>query len=425
MQNNLQKIFILLSFIFLINLNAQNVTTIAGSTLGFADGVGTAAQFYHPESLAMDAVGNIFVADTYNNRIRKITPAGMVTTFAGSIPGYVDGTGSAAEFNNPTGIAVDASGNVYVADNYNNCIRKITASAVVSTFAGSLQGYVDGIGIAARFSGPHGLAVDVAGNVFVSDKFNMRIRKITPTGVVSTFAGSTAGFADGTGTAALFNSPCGIAVDHQGNVYVGDLLNYCIRKITADQVVTTLAGNGTSGYVDGTGTTAQFTFPVGVSVDLQGNVFVSDQGNHRIRKINAAGVVSTIAGGTQGNLDGMGTEAKFNNPHGVATDAAGIIFVADWGNNLIRKITVDLGIDNYLQNQLSVYPNPASSIINIELKESRAGKIILYDCNGRVLESENLTDNRHLIDISNFANGFYLLQITSDKGTISKRIVKQ
>ncbi|MBI4884482.1 MAG: hypothetical protein HY826_10570 [Actinobacteria bacterium] len=311
------------------------VTTLAGSTSGSAEGA--LAQFAFPAGVAVDAAGNVYVADFSNNLIRKITAAGVVTTLAGSTSGSADGTGAAAQFFTPRGVAVDTAGNVYVADTNNHRIRKITAAGVVTTLAGSTSGPADGTGAAAQFSSPRGVAVDTAGNVYVADTGNHRIRKVTAAGVVTTLAGSTAGFADGTGAAAQFSVPSGVAVDTAGNVYVADTSNHRIRKVTAAGVVTTLAGS-TSGSADGTGAAAQFSFPFGVAVDTAGNVYVADSINNLIRKVTAAGVVTTLAGSTFGYLDGIGAAAQFSTPTGVAVDAAGNIYVADSDNNRIRKI---------------------------------------------------------------------------------------
>jgi streptogramin lyase len=326
------------------------VTTFAGAagSNGSADGTGAAARFWNPRGVAVDGSGNIFVADTNNSIIRKITPAGVVTTPAGtaSTRGSADGTGAAARFNTPWGVAVDGSGTVYVADSVNSTIRKITPAGVVTTLAGTANqgGSVDGTGAAARFSIPNGVAVDGSGNVFVADTGNFTIRKITPVGAVATLAGTVGvgGSADGTGAAARFFFPYGIAVDGSGGVYVADTYNHTIRKITPAGVVTTLAGTaGASGSADGTGAAARFNNPYGIAVDGSGNVYVADTYNHTIRKINPAGVVTTIAGaaGSNGSADGTGAAAHFLYPRGVAVDGSGTVYVADTSNSTIRKIT--------------------------------------------------------------------------------------
>ena len=211
----------------------------------------------------------------------------VVSTLAGTgTHGYVNGTGSSASFYSPYGVAVDSSGNVFVADMNNHTIRKITSAGVVTTFAGTgTSGFVNGTGTAASFFAPSGVAVDSSGNVFVADSANSAIRKITPAGVVSTFAGGTFGFVNGTGTAASFYQPYGVAVDSSGNVFVAERQNNAIRKITPAGVVSKLAGNTSSGISNGTGTAANFSYPYGVAVDSSGNVFVADTYNHAIRKI--------------------------------------------------------------------------------------------------------------------------------------------
>jgi hypothetical protein len=319
------------------------VSTLAGSgAAGFADGTGAVVQFNRPYGIAVDATGIVYVADTYNNRIRKITPGGVVTTLAGSgTQGFADGTGTVAIFNLPYGIAVEAAGNATVADTFNDRIRKISLGGVVSTLAGSsTQGFADGTGTATRFFYPQSVAVDTAGNTYVADTYNNRIRKITSAGVVTTLAGSgVASFADGTGIAALFNAPWSVAVDTTGNTYVADTRNHRIRKITPSGTVSTLAGDA-QGFADGTGTAAQFSVPVGVAVDAAGNIYVVDEFNYRIRKITPSGVVSTLAGdGTAGSANGTGTAAQLHSQGGVAVDATGNLYVADSENHLIRKLT--------------------------------------------------------------------------------------
>lgn len=319
-------------------------TTFAGSSQGYADGTGTAAQFNAPAGVVKDASGNLYVTDRDNHRIRKITPAGVVSTFAGSgTAGFVNGTGTAAQFNQPYGITMDPSGNIYVADRLNAAVRKITPAGVVSTFAGSTAGFADGTGTAAQFNELYGIASDASGNIYVPDFFNQRIRKITPAGVVTTLAGSSStGLTDGTGSAAAFNFPFSAATDASGNIYISDYYNHAIRKITPGGAVTTLAGNGTPGNADGTGSAASFRQPAGLVVDGSGTIYVCDLMNNTLRKLTAAGVVTTIAGGSSaGNTDGVGTSALFDRPIALTADfISKSLYIADFGNNRIRKVTI-------------------------------------------------------------------------------------
>jgi len=316
------------------------VSTLAGSTYGPADGLGTSAQFDKPCGVAVDGQGNVYVADAWNHKIRKITPEGMVSTLAGSIRGFANGPGISAQFYEPYGIAVDTQGNVYVADGIgNHKIRKITPEGVVSTLAGSIQGYADGPGDTAQFDTPFGIAVDTQGIVYVADTKNNKIRKITPNGMVSTLAGNDVDeSANNSVVFTQFNSPYGVAVDVQGNVYVADSENHKISKITPDGVLSILAGS-TKGFADGSGDSTKLNTPYGVAVDADGNVYVADYWNHKIRVINQNGELSTLAGSETGFNDGSGAMAKFTLPSGVAIDEQGNVYVADSDNNKIRKIT--------------------------------------------------------------------------------------
>ena len=314
------------------------VSTIAGTNAnGYLDGTGTVAQFNYPHGLAVDAAGVMYVSDQGNSAMRKVAPNGVVSTLAGSptTSGFANGTGTAALFSSQMGqAAVDVAGNIYVSDNGNNMIRKITPAGVVSTVVGSTtSGFADGPAASATLNFPHGVAVDGAGNVYVGDSCNNAVRKVTPGGTVTTLAANVTGSTCG--------GVYGLAVDAGGNVYVADRGENKILKITAAGVVSTLAGTGASGSGDGTATLATFSQPRSVAVDAFGNVFVADGGNNLIRKINPAGFVSTLAGGSTGGgfADGDGlSQALMAQPWGIATDAAGNVYFADEYNFRVRKI---------------------------------------------------------------------------------------
>jgi hypothetical protein len=327
-----------------------------------ADGTGTNAGFFDPQDFAADGAGNIYVADTYC--IRTVTSAGVVTTLAGvgSNVGSSDGTGREAQFSRPWGVAVDNTCRIYVADSGNHTIRKITAAGVVSTIAGlaGTNGSADGVGNNARFDGPLGVATDNLGNVYVADSGNLTVRKITPSGVVSTLAGlaGSRGTNDGPGNNARFSWPRGVAVDSTGNVYVADsgsgTVSYTIRKITplgTNWVASTIACiGGNSGLPDGVGANAPSGSVSCIALDAAGNLYVGDsfegyKGNptfNGVRKISAAGtnwLVSTIAGALAGSTDGTGTNAQFGTLGAITVDTAGNLYVAVSGNSTIREIT--------------------------------------------------------------------------------------
>ncbi|MBC7537571.1 MAG: hypothetical protein H7281_02025 [Bacteriovorax sp.] len=353
----------------------SNITPPHGGSNGFVGvRVTTFAppltSFNNPSGVVQDSTGNIFVLNTAQHNIRKIDTSAVITTFAGPssaaiVFGAIDATGTAARFKNPAGIAIDSSNNIYVADTYNHTIRKITTAGIVSTLAGTAltQGTTDATGSSARFNTPNGIAVGSStGNVYVADTANQTIRKITPGGIVTTIAGGAGltGTTDATGTAARFNSPRGIAIDaSETYLYVSDTQNSTIRKINiSGGVVTTLAGiAGTSGHLDATGTLASFDMPIGLTVDSSANVYVADKNNQNIRMINSSGVVTTFAGvyATNGSVEGPVATAKFNYPVGITRNASNDIFVADATNHTIRKITS--GIVSTLAGNAGVHGN--------------------------------------------------------------------
>lgn len=340
-----------------VDIATGTVTTLAGTAGqgGYSDGIGAAASFNGPRGLAWDRNGNLFVSDGGGFTIRQIVLAtGAVTTFAGKAgqPGSLDGFRTSARFNGVRGLAADLNGNLFIVDA--PTIRKvILATGAVSTLAGSPpnSGTKDGVGTAARFDRPLGVAADDKGNVFIADSYNHTIRKvIVPTGEVTTLAGtaSTSGKSDGIGPLARFNQPSGVALDRDGNLFVADYLNNAIRKVViASGEVSTVAGLlGTVGTTDGIGTSARFAGPTGVALDGSGSLFVADRANHNIRKVVlASGEVTTLAGwaGSSGTADGVGSAARFFEPRDVAVDGTGNLFIADYANHTIRKIEIATG----------------------------------------------------------------------------------
>ncbi len=321
-----------------------NTAILAGqaNTPGYLNATGSGARFDGPSAIAVSG-GVMYVADTLNQVIRSIVlSTAAVGTFAGTpnVSGALDGFKGQSLFNAPKGVAVDAAGNVYVADTGNNVIRKISGGSV-TTFAGSLsgRGAADGAGSVARFNTPLGVATDATGNLFVGDSVNHTIRKVVPGGAVSTFAGTVGvpGKVNDTGTAASFNGPSALAFDKSGNLYVADELNCAIRKVTSAGVV--------SSFVDPGGCPAfgdpplvKFT-PRGVAVDSVGNVFFTDNFASAVWKVTPAGVATPFAGGAQGNADGKGLGANFNFVSQLTIDASDNLYLADTGNSAVRKIT--------------------------------------------------------------------------------------
>ena len=303
-----------------------------------------------PYGLALDGAGNLYFADTSNHRIRKVDPAGVISTVAGDGRQNYGGDGgaaTAAQLNSPRGVALDGAGNLHIADRTNNRIRKVDSAGVISTVAGiGIRSYGGdgGAAVAARLQYPHDVALDGAGNLYIADTFNHRIRKVDTAGTITTVAGGGSSFGDGgAAVAARLNIPRGVTLDDAGNLYIADTFNHRIRKVDTDGDISTVAGNGTRGYGGdgGAATAAQLNSPHGVALDGAGNLYIADTHNDRIRKVDADGDISTVAGnGTRGygGDGGAATAAQLNSPHGVALDGAGNLYIADRDNHRIRKV---------------------------------------------------------------------------------------
>lgn len=466
----MKKLLLLFVCVFMqiFMAQAQLVTTVAGSSAGYLDGTGTAAMFANPQGIATDLNGNVYIADSGNHRIRKMSPTGVVTTLAGSgVAGYTDGRGITAQFRNPMGIAVDTNGFVYVADSDNNRVRKISPIGDVTTLSAFL-----------RVNRPLDVAVDNLFNVYVVDSNNHRIRKITSAGAVSTFAGSTAGFSNGNGTAAQFSSPRGITIGPDDNIYVSDLGNESIRMITPSGVVTTFV-------------TIQRTNLTGLVVDVANNVYVTS--SNQIYKVDYRTRVSSIYLGdvSLGSADGFGSQVRFYLPVGLAKNSAGDIFVADSGFCRIRKVTPCIiplfsnlngfyseasltntslngvtgawspafnntvtttytftpavgqcansvsvtiyinnpndpgGLEKRLNNssdlisEITIYPNPVNNVLNIET-ELKLQSVEIYNTQGQKV----LSSNQKQINVSNLATGIYIVRIQDvDNKIATEKIV--
>lgn len=337
----MRKFLLILFMLISHTMFAQaNVELFAGTgDAGYADGSAKDAMFNGPFGMCIDSEGNLYIADIGNNCIRKIDSDGIVTTFAGSVnSGYVDGAKEEALFYQPTGVCTDNNGNFYIADFLNHYIRKIDAQGNVTTIAGNGEpGFKDGTGAEAQFNYPRGIVVDSKGSLYVGDSWNHRIRKITPAGVVTTFAGyneeigteSRGTLKDGNGEQARFGTPCGLAIDKDDNIYVTDALNHAARKIDTQGNVTTIAGNGTAGYNDGNADESLLNTPTEICVTSNGTVYIADTYSNRIRKVTPDGKVSTIADADNG----------IDYPRGIImNEQTGMLYLVDFNHNCIKSI---------------------------------------------------------------------------------------
>ena len=330
-----------------------------GTVLSSGDGGPATSAGMSTSGVAVDAIGNIFIADGYNNRVRKVAPNGAITNVAGNGTRGFSGDGqgaTAAELNFPVAVALDAAGNLFIADLYNNRIRKVSTSGIITTVAGngaqnsqSGQGTYSGDNGPATSAGlnmPYGVAVDASGNFFIADLYNNRVRKVSSSGTITTVAGNGQQNFSGDGGPAISASlaqPYGIAVDALGNLFVADFGNVRVRKVSASGVITTIAGNGNPGFSGdgGSAASAQLNYPKGLAVDASANLFIADFGNNLVRKVSASGVITTVAGNGNFGYTGDGgpaTSAELDFPLGVAVDASGNFLIADT-NSVIRKVS--------------------------------------------------------------------------------------
>ncbi|WP_130734936.1 T9SS type A sorting domain-containing protein [Flavobacterium sp. J27] len=459
------------------------VSTLAGTGLaGALDGTITSASFNYPTVVTSNNQNDIIVVDRSNHKIRVISNFVTVSTLAGTGSlGAQNGTTTTATFNYPDGAIMDSQGNVFVTDQSNHIIRKIDINSLVTTFAGSgIAGFQDGMAVNAQFYYPAAMAIDANDNLFIADYSNHRIRKITPSGMVSTIAGlGSAGATDGAISIAKFNGPTGLCLDVSGNVYVADYGNHKIRKIDTNGQVSTVAGSGIAGAIDDYGTLARFNHPAVVVIDTQNNLYVTDEGNHKIRKITPSGMVSTFAGtGMEGANDAIASMATFKNPTGIAMHNDTLI-IADYGNHKIRKIitykysvspNLPIGLSlNELTGEISgtpttpspmtdytvsvsnasgsssfvvsievgslsevsfsdatfqLYPNPILDKLTINSKED-IKKITVFNAVGQVVKKIIPNQERVLVDFSTFEKGIYFLNLESKTTVATFKVSKE
>jgi sugar lactone lactonase YvrE len=431
-------------------IEAQIITTVVGTSIGGYTGDGgqaTSAELHHPTKAIFDAFGNMYISDYGNNRLRKVNTAGVINTIAGTGTAGYSGDGgqaTAAEINQPDDLTFDTYGNLYFVDIANNRIRKVNTAGIITTIAGNgIQSFSGdgGYATAAELNTPTGLVFDALGNLYIADGVNSRIRKVSTAGIISTIAGCGGAWGysgdGGQATAAKLSFPNGLAFDALGNLYIADQPNNRVRKVNTAGVITTLAGNGfgatTSGGYSGDGgaaTAAELWEPTDLVFDALGNLYISDYDNNVIRQVNTAGIINTVVGDGAEAYWGDGgpaIDAALSFPDGLYIDASDNLYIADWANDVIRKVTnvTALGIEQFNNNiQLTVYPNPASQVLNITFTKNTESNntIKLVNITGQTVYS-NVIAKSEVIDISGFAKGIYMLVVTNDNNTVTKKII--
>lgn len=448
----MKKILLLFIIICFKQINGQIISTIAGNgTFGYSGdgGLATSAKINIPYAVAVDDSGNVYIGDYGNNLIRKVTAStGIINTIAGSSNTALGdgGLATSAQLGEIYGVAVDKAGNVYIAGHNSNRIRKVTAiTGIITTIAGNgTAGYSGdgGLSTASILNTPQGVAVDSAGNIYISDTGNDRVRMINAsTGIIDTYAGNGSccgATADGViATTTRVIAPYGVAVDNLGNLYI--VSNRRIRKVTANggiidgtSIITTVAGNGTNGNTGdgGLATAAKLSLPTGITVDRACNLYIADEGNNRVRKVAASsGIISQFAGNGGSGYSGDGglaTSAQFDLIWGIASDTLGNIYIPDANNERIRKVTVSITTEiSEAQNDselITMFPNPTNNSFVIKANSIEKQNLQIVDINGRLVFSQNLISVA-TIDVSNLNEGVYFVSLKSNKGIANKRLI--
>lgn len=429
-----------------VSLSAQTINAFAGNHTSGYSGDGSSAlsaQCFAPAGIACDNSGNVYFCEIGNSVVRKVSASGIISTVAGTgVQGFSGngGPATAAKINQPTGVAVDDTGNIYFTDDGNNMIRKINTAGIISTIAGTgTAGYFGDLGLAvnAQLNGPSGVAIDRKGNVYIADVYNHAVRKIDTGGRITTIAGDGSPGYSGNGYSALIaslNFPKGIAVDSTGNIYVVDQGNSCVRRINTGGYIYAYAGTDTMGYAgDGSyGYKAKLSAPTEVAPDRSGNVYIADFNNHVVRKMTASGFISTYAGSGTSGYSGDGGNARMANmagPYGVAVSNTGRLYITDEINNVIRVIDISTGVEQTIDLNpftLKVYPNPSDGVITIEIPATKvAATLLVVDVTGRTVQTNNIaTGNKgNKITLQGLASGTYFVKVAVGSNVYREKFV--
>jgi len=447
----MKKKLYFLHIVFLLSwshqVHAQIITTIAGdSTAGYnGDSIPAInAELNAPIFVALDGLGNFYISDWQNNRIRKVNTSGIITTIAGTgTPGLSGDGGLAtnAKIWTPAGLKFDKYGNLYFADESNCCIRRIDTAGIITTIAGTgAYGFSGDGGPAtlAKLYAPHDVAIDDSCNVYITDDENNCVRKVSSAGIISTIAGigGVLGISGdgGPATAATLRAPYGIALDDSGNIYVADFDNNNIRKVNTSGIISTIAGIGYAGYNGDSiaATTAKLNSPCGVYADNNGNLYVADGYNYRVRKISPAtsnGIITTVAGNGSIAFSGDGGLASMAGiaATGITLDRAGNIYIADFSHSRVRFIrnTTGVNILNYTANNISIKPNPANGdfSINITSGTDEKAQVLITGINGEIIKEISTVTNYSLDIHLDVPTGVYFVTATTSTERLSGRVV--
>ena len=450
----MKKIFFAtLSFYLFENLGAQNITTVIGNGMAAYSGDGgqaSLAEINNPVNQSFDNSGNLYVVDRGNEVIRRVDAvSGIITTIAGNGSQGYTGDGGQATLSSlflPVQAVPDAQGNVYISDSYNHRIRKIVSSTgIITTFAGNGVAAFNGDGgmaTAASLNTPYNIAFDATGNLYIADRLNNRIRMVDiSTGIINTVAGNghVGYLGDGfAATSAELNNPIGIGLDRAGNIYIGDYGNNCVRKVIKNSgLIETYAGNGTAGFMGDGGLASSAVLNGNTHLALNGaeNLFIADVQNNRIRRVDAvSGIITTVAGNGTASYSGDGgiaTAATLNGPQGTAFDASGNLYVSDYGNNRVRKIanigkTTSISHDEEGIQFVKIFPNPSAGTFTIQLPGfSNEMYYHIYNTLGQEVKSGRLLQMETSLNLNDLMDGIYNVTIIQKNILVSKKVLLQ